>query len=441
MDRLTPRIKMEGNTSISPVSASTRFCDIEPANILPQRLRSAVKTKSKKAADYFNADSKSSYIEEDYEISFPALQSAKKSDSVVRSLMHQFEREGVNAVHSANQQHMSDSGRDKLLKKFTPNSTAASKKLSKYTWEPSSNTSSPTKTSPIVHAANSLSDTSLINRCSIDADLDPIVANPIHCSSPKIYMDTALKQSSQSTASPPEVTSAPSDTFMANTEKKVLVPFTDVNQLTDSITSKLVPQDMSFDKVIDILQKLELRVANNVQNLNKIDDISKRVDIHKKKISLMSGKIDDALSDKEKVSIMADIIVRQEDKITQLNDTITALQARSMKQNIIISGITETPGEDCAQISKNFLQNKLEVQDLKIEVAHRIGNGKFRPLVVKFPNQRQKAKIFGNIRKLKGLKNENNRYYRIDDHLPEELQARKNHLLYHMRVAKSVSQG
>ena len=87
-----------------------------------------------------------------------------------------------------------------------------------------------------------------------------------------------------------------------------------------------------------------------------------------------------------------------------------------MKQNIILTGVTgvltgvtEKEKEDCQQVTKDFLKKKMDLDDVKIDVAHRIGSGKCRPMVIRLANQKQKSRIFGNnINKLKGLKNENN---------------------------------
>ena len=205
----------------------------------------------------------------------------------------------------------------------------------------------------------------------------------------------------------------------------------------ESITTTLKSNKMSFQKVIEVLQKLEEKIDNTLSVI-KLDDITWKVDVHKQKISLLTDKIDTAISDHDKVQIMADIIVCQDEKITQLNDKILAMQAWSMKQNLILSGVTETENENSEKISTDFFKNKMKLDDVKIDAAHRIGTGKYRPMVIRLANQWQKAKIFGSINKLKGLKNENKRFYRLDNQLPDELNAKKKHLLYHLKEAKAV---
>ena len=79
--------------------------------------------------------------------------------------------------------------------------------------------------------------------------------------------------------------------------------------------------------------------------------------------------------------------------------------------------------------------------DVKIDNAHRSGTGRQRPMVIRLSNMKQKSRIFGNIKKLKGLKNEHKRFYRIDDQLPDELKAKKKHMLYHLKDIKNTSQG
>ena len=52
------------------------------------------------------------------------------------------------------------------------------------------------------------------------------------------------------------------------------------------------------------------------------------------------------------------------------------LQTRSVKANLIVTGIKEIAGENCKQKAKAFFRDIMKVaEEVTIKVAHRIGKG------------------------------------------------------------------
>ena len=76
----------------------------------------------------------------------------------------------------------------------------------------------------------------------------------------------------------------------------------------NSVTKDLKTEEMSFEKVIQVLQKMEEKIDNTLNTL-KLNEVTRKVDVHKQKITLLTEKIDLAVSDHDKVQIMTDIIV------------------------------------------------------------------------------------------------------------------------------------
>lgn len=109
-----------------------------------------------------------------------------------------------------------------------------------------------------------------------------------------------------------------------------------------------------------------------------------------------------------------------QDLFTKQNDS----QARSMRRNIIISGVKEEGfTEDCEQLATDFFEQQLGIQkSIDIKIAHRIGTGLNRPLVVKLRDVDDKPLIFQHTQKLKGTS------YYVGEQLPEELAERKRHI-------------
>lgn len=125
----------------------------------------------------------------------------------------------------------------------------------------------------------------------------------------------------------------------------------------------------------------------------------------------------------------------QQDIQTKQNDKITEIQWRSMRENLIFSGIPEITnylenGEDCEFTIHEFFKNELHIEeDIKFDRAHRLGrfsrNQLFpRPIVVKFTYYKDKERI----RQLasKELKDSN---FWIKEQYPKEMEDKRK-ILY-----------
>ena len=201
---------------------------------------------------------------------------------------------------------------------------------------------------------------------------------------------------------------------------------------------------MDLQAMKSVLQKMNERLTDMVnpdgQLTKYLQAAENRMSIFRQKLKIVGDKAEEATTESDRIKIMADIIVRQDQRIYELEEKLLMMQSRSMKNNIIVSGIQEKKGEKCDQVTKAFIQGKLKVEDPKIDVSHRIGTGNNRPIVVRFPNVAEKAKIFSNISNLKGVKNEQQKSYRIDNQLPEELSERRRIMAMHHRDVKGKQQ-
>ena len=121
------------------------------------------------------------------------------------------------------------------------------------------------------------------------------------------------------------------------------------------------------------------------------------------------------------VGLLKGVVQTQERHIASLQEQMTDMKARSMSNNITITGIEEHPDEDCKSLAKHFLTEKLslKVQTEDIQVAHRIGmkDAKDRQMVVKL-SSKIRGKVFSYTKNLKGKKNSQNKSYYVDPQLP-----------------------
>ena len=122
-------------------------------------------------------------------------------------------------------------------------------------------------------------------------------------------------------------------------------------------------------------------------------------------------------------------MVKQTAEIGVLKNKVEDLTARSMKQNVVISGLKEDSEKELEESVSQFFRDKLSVQP-NIDVAHRLGDKRDgavnpRPVVVKCSSMRDKHAIMVNTKKLKDVKNDLGKPYFVSDQLPEGISERK----------------
>ena len=182
--------------------------------------------------------------------------------------------------------------------------------------------------------------------------------------------------------------------------------------------------EIEDDSVPEAIQELITKtVQTEIQSLSYSletaskdnNDLKKHVKILEKRLELTEG-----------------LLLQAQVKMKMQNERILDLQARSMRENLIIGGIPESENENQGQIEKkvtDFIKDDLKIADatnMKIDRAHRIGakqNNKPRSIVVKFSSPKSKDKIFKNVRNLSGKKD-----LSIQDQLPQEIQERRRRL-------------
>ena len=90
-------------------------------------------------------------------------------------------------------------------------------------------------------------------------------------------------------------------------------------KLQVSFSPLQINEDMDISAITDVLKKLNNRICDIVGVdgvvTKHIQGFESKLNIHRQKLKVVGDKVDGALTDHEKVEIMADIIVRQDQKI------------------------------------------------------------------------------------------------------------------------------
>lgn len=208
-----------------------------------------------------------------------------------------------------------------------------------------------------------------------------------------------------------------------------------------AITKILESQERAYKTAMEIVVKnltdridrLEATVSDLTASLefsqNEIDSLKSTIKTHEAEQVASKKTID-------KLSQHIDITQR---RIEDMEDRINYQEDYSRRNNIRISGVeelnSEQTWEQTAAVVTSLLEDKLQLPDLELERAHRVGqhrDGKHRPIVARFSRFCDREAVMRNARKLRGT----NVY--INDDLCAASQAIKNAQLPLLKQARAL---
>ena len=147
----------------------------------------------------------------------------------------------------------------------------------------------------------------------------------------------------------------------------------------------------------------------------RMDDISKEVQEIKASIHYTQKEVDDIkmgiIKQTDHCKDMQSEIFKICESLLAATDKLDYLEGQSRRNNLIIDGIEETPGEtwaDSEEKVKRVLVEKLQLQGtIEVERAHRAGKlvsggSRTRPIVVKFVKYKDRSMILQRAKCLKG---------------------------------------
>ena len=174
-----------------------------------------------------------------------------------------------------------------------------------------------------------------------------------------------------------------------------------------------LPKSTTQGKVIS-LESVEALQQTEANRINSLEQLVREQDV--------------------KLRILTNIVIRQEETLTGISQTITNLRRNKLRQNVRISGVVEDKDETktvTKEKVQKFMKEKLEITEPpEIKQAFRVGPksqvGNDREIVAKLVNQRDKGLIFTNAKNLKDKKNPKRKLYFVNDDLdPTQAEEKK----------------
>ena len=144
---------------------------------------------------------------------------------------------------------------------------------------------------------------------------------------------------------------------------------------------------------------------------------------------------EDLRSTKSRLDLAEGLILTLKKQNGQQAEEILDLKTRSMRDNLIFTGIPEREGENPANTLTKFLENEMrisEAKNIKFDRVHRMGpTGRGnRSIIAKITPSKDKGKILSHGKNLKG------KNFRVFEQFPPEIQERRSRLMPIFKEAK-----
>ena len=198
-------------------------------------------------------------------------------------------------------------------------------------------------------------------------------------------------------------------------------PFTPQTQMTPGVSPFATPPPWAIEMIEDIkslkismtkIDKIERtvdKINSKVDNLEtNVKNIEARVASVEQSASFMNDqyestkqKLQSTDSDIKKIDKQCKEMESAINELKSQNDELenkqNELEARSMRENLLFFGFTESDQEDCSEKIKQFIREKLQIEEpMVFDRAHRIrkmSRTKIRPIVVKFHYYSQREQV------------------------------------------------
>jgi hypothetical protein len=231
-------------------------------------------------------------------------------------------------------------------------------------------------------------------------------------------------------------------TLDSDTMSDTMSAHAETNRKLDIIMEKLG----KLDKIEEQLSRLDGSVKQIEQRVTGMERKSAEFE---KSVNFMSGKIDEFQASCSKIKSVSEEVVKHDRTLKmlcngmdemnkmrmELKETVEDLQCRSMKHNLVFSGLAgESYDEDTEGKIRDFLNCELGIDD-RIEFAnvHRFGKfypGRNRPIVARFIYFNDTVRVKENAYKLRG------KPYGINEQFPPAIEERRKKLYPVMRKLK-----
>lgn len=196
------------------------------------------------------------------------------------------------------------------------------------------------------------------------------------------------------------------------------------------------------------LEKRFTTLEKEIAGLKELKDV-REVRSHLNKL----GKIDSTQANeirqlRYKLDLLTNTVLRFKEKLKLANNKILDLQTRSMKRNLIISGLEQNQNENKEELKnkiEDFIKNLIRFRDqVPLKTFHRLGyvdGSGYRPVIIKLVDMDQKIPLLTAAPALKGQKNNKQCFFYLSEQLPDQIQEDKKYAQFWVQENKKNPTG
>ncbi len=166
----------------------------------------------------------------------------------------------------------------------------------------------------------------------------------------------------------------------------------------------------------DILDSIDKRLSSFDSRLSLVEILHREFKSLRESLEFSQQQVETLAAEnaslRDSVKSLTENMTHLSEENKKIKETVIDLQARSMRDNLVFSGIPESAEEDPEATVKNFIKTYLKlpedtVENICFERVHRMGAKKPgaprpRPIVAKFGYFKQKEQVKSRGRELKG---------------------------------------
>ncbi|KAL3972575.1 adenylate kinase [Sarotherodon galilaeus] len=185
--------------------------------------------------------------------------------------------------------------------------------------------------------------------------------------------------------------------------------------------------------IADILESIDKRLSSFDARLSLVEILHWEFKCLRESLEFSQQQVETLAAEnatlRESVKCLTENVTQLNRENKKIKETVIDLQARSMHDNLVFSGIPEAAGEDAETTVKSFIKNHLKlpedtVKNIVFDRVHRLGPiraaaGRPRPIVAKFGHFKQKEQVKSRGRELKGTD------FSVNDQFPKEILERR----------------
>ncbi len=183
----------------------------------------------------------------------------------------------------------------------------------------------------------------------------------------------------------------------------------------------------------DILDSIDKRLSSFDARLSLVEILHREFKSLRESLEFSQQQVETLAAEnaslRDSVKSLTENMTHLSEENKKIKENVIDLQARSMRDNLVFSGIPESAEEDPEATVKNFIKTYLKlpedtVENICFERVHRMGAKKPgaprpRPIVAKFGYFKQKEQVKSRGRELKGTD------FGVNDQFPKEILERR----------------